>query len=489
MERGLRHTTGGSSTRPSIIAMRSSKGMAGMLLAEAGASMVEIDKHPPMHNSCFREGKAIEHGSITPIGQRSEALPTFTSGSRDSALPEIRHRRDGSLDPGLSRQGTLLSVQASPERRAEELKRLLGNSSAKVKSGAIICSGQTKNKKSPNAVAFEQGKSRSRVSLDLTLENNVVVENGCLAGCVQVRVSLPKGCDTLSIGAGKIRIVGFEMLLSNEHRCIFYQVAMPLANVSSEYGSLFLSDLDKQGFGAVKEGSYSIPFSLKLPVITSGGKPKGVVSSKCGAIIKYITIAYDIRHLQFTQILLIISCSSMRVIDNVTGKRSIAHFYRECEVWPALDLRRVLSPAPHSIESSSTKRLFMGGDGSLSIVASLHRNTWIAGQHVYVRVRISNETKKSVRSLGLAILCTTTVFRPSSQTGGVVAFENDRDACEAETTEKRIAETVLLAGQKGTKGHASAKGWWLGVGPGESSTLCYSILIPVNLQYTITTNI
>lgn len=289
----------GESTRPSFVAMRSTKGMAGLLLAEVGGSMVEIDKHFSGHGSCFREGKPIEPGYVTPIqaDEHTNPNPRTTPSSRALPHPGIGHRRGASLDQGLSRQGTLLSAQASPERRAEELKRLLGDSSAKVKSGAIICSGQAQGKKSPNAVAFEQGKSRARVSLDLTLENNIAVENGYLSGCVRVRVDPPKGCDSLSIGGGKIRIAGFEVSPGNEHRHIFYQIVMPMASISSKYGNLFASSLDSQGFGTVTEGAYLLPFSLRLPVVTSGGKPRGIVSTKCGAIIKYIAIAYAISSL------------------------------------------------------------------------------------------------------------------------------------------------------------------------------------------------
>lgn len=171
----------------------------------------------------------------------------------------------------------------------------------------------------------------------------------------------------------------------------------------------------------------------------------------------------------------------MKIIDPSNGKRSIAHFYRDCEIWPALDLVKTFAPAPQHIQGHAAKKLFMGGDGSLYLSATLHRGIWVAGQPIHVRVQITNESRKTVRSLGLAVTCTTTIYRPS-RACGLAAFECDADTCEIETNERKIAEATLVAGQKGTKGHASAKGWWTGVGPGECASLGHCLIIPVGWQ-------
>lgn len=171
----------------------------------------------------------------------------------------------------------------------------------------------------------------------------------------------------------------------------------------------------------------------------------------------------------------------MKIIDPSNGKRSIAHFYRDCEIWPALDLLKTFAPAPQHIQGHAAKKLFMGGDGSLSLSATLHRGIWVAGQPIHVRVQITNESRKTVRSLGLAVTCTTTIYRPS-RACGLAAFEGDADTCEIETNERKIAEATLVAGQKGTKGHASAKGWWTGVGSGECASLGHCLIIPVGWQ-------
>lgn len=301
-----------SLSKPSLVPMRSAKSMAGLLLAEVGASMVEIDRHASPRASGFREGKHIEPGVVTPIAARQQTARGNTANFTKGALGPVEastktmgswsapaHRRTMSADIALARHGTLLSAQASPTRRAAELKALLGSdASAKVKSGAVAPGSTASNahskkaleKDAPETVKLEQGRSRVRVSLDLELENAVAVEGGCLSGLMHVRVR-PKGKgDMLSLGGGKVRVAGFEVAPGNEDRHIFYQVAAPLSQVSNLSEALYVGPIDNQGFGPVDEGEYKINFSMRLPTVHSGGKPKGSMVARSSASIRYIVI-------------------------------------------------------------------------------------------------------------------------------------------------------------------------------------------------------
>ena len=167
-----------------------------------------------------------------------------------------------------------------------------------------------------------------------------------------------------------------------------------------------------------------------------------------------------------------------------TGKRSIAHFYRDCEVWPAHNPVATLAPAPEPITAQASKSIFMGGDGTVSLEASICRFTWIANQPLHVSVRIANDTRKAVRSVILELIRTTTTFKPSSR-ALATATDNAAGAADVEadmtgTKERKVAESELLAGPKGTKGHASAKGFWTGVESGKMSSVVHSIHIPVS---------
>ncbi|EJC98648.1 uncharacterized protein FOMMEDRAFT_149041 [Fomitiporia mediterranea MF3/22] len=446
------------------VTMQSSKAMKGLLLAEVGASMVEMDKLESITGpgSRFKEGKYIEPGAFTPMEDSDVDFPSKRQRRKSVNRFKIEYANAASLDRGLARHGTLLSTSpTSPIRRSEELKALLGGSSSKVKSGAVIAAQPSKmkpkstSKDSQDAVMLEQGRSRVRVALDMDLESNVAVEGGYISGTLLIRVRPKRKDDLLQLGRGKVRIAGFEVTPKNEERSIFYQVSAPLMDISNGCDGLFSLPVDDDGFGSVGEGDYTVKFAMKIPLISTGGKPRGVLNSRSGATIKYIVIA------------------SIKVVDPVSSKRSISHFYRECEVWPSLDPVMTLAPAPDPTLARAAKKLFMGGDGTLALTASLHRITWVAGQPCYVRCRIANETKKNVKSVSLALVRTMTLCKPA---GGTLM--DDIDDGETVTNEKRVAEVVFHAGQKGAKGHASAKGWWTGVGPGETRIVTQSIMIP-----------
>lgn len=258
----------------------SSKAMAGLLLAETGASMVEMHK---VGATSFKEGRHIGPASLTPM----ESSSTTKTPSRGRPP----HRRGISLDQGLPRHGTLLNLNATPSRRAEELKTLLGNGSSKVKSGAIITPQEGKgNKKSADTVSFEQGRSKMRVAIDMDLENNVIVEGGYISGIINLRVRPKKLDSLLHIGCGKMRIAGFEVAPGNETQHIFYQYAVPLMDVTNDCDGLYMSSIDKDGFGSVIEGDYTLNFSMHVPEAMNGGRPRGILNSKHGVSIRYIVI-------------------------------------------------------------------------------------------------------------------------------------------------------------------------------------------------------
>src|SRR5258708_32988014 len=105
---------------------------------------------------------------------------------------------------------------------------------------------------------------------------------------------------------------------------------------------------------------------MKIP--GSDGKlsrAKGSLQLRSGASVRYISMA------------------SIRVKDGRTGARSIAHFYRNVEVWPSYDPSRILAPTPSARYSTAAKPVFLGGSGKLKLTAGIHREIWMAGQRCY----------------------------------------------------------------------------------------------------------
>lgn len=102
---------------------------------------------------------------------------------------------------------------------------------------------------------------------------------------------------------------------------------------------------------------------------------------------------------------------------------------------------------------------------------------------------LTSLTHAQVKALTLALIRTTSVYRSASRAPshgsrdpygfGVDAVPaSSAEPTQTQTTRKKVAETTLELGKKGTKG-VTAKGSWLGVEAGEAADFSPSFLIPV----------
>ncbi|KAG5647769.1 hypothetical protein DXG03_008492 [Asterophora parasitica] len=393
------------------------------------------------------------------------AAQSLISDTADSLLYEIQDFDEpGHFDvvqqPTLSRHGTLLSVNAAPARNAAELKSILGGAGARLKPGAAVLPNPGRPADGVDRTSLEQAKPKARVEVDIVLDRKTYVQGGYLQGHVKVRIhpASNRGGAPVMISGGKVRLIGFESLSNDQDRYPFYQCSSPLSTVTATSGGLYVSNPDEEGFALAIEGDYTLPFSMYLPMSADYGIPKGAVQLQSGVVVRYVAMV------------------SIKVKDSISESRSIAHFYRNCEIWPRLNPTTIFSPAERPLLATAMKGVFMGGSGKVDLTASVHRLHWIAGQQCFVKVNVDNGSKKTIKSLALALIRSTVVFKPDHS---LDAFgDADPDACQTSTTEKVVAESVLQMGQRGTLGHASAKGWWTGVLPGEQLEFSHSILLP-----------
>lgn len=301
----------------------------------------------------------------------------------------------------LDRAGTLLSGTAHPHLRSQELSRVLGGkarvspAAGRASMASVPLSGGGAYR--PDVQGhLEHDRGKMRVKLDVRLESDLVVEGGRLVGSLVLKI--PKESDKrglIRLSQPKVRVVGFEELLGQETRHLFYHQATVVTGEEDNFylhgspsmspgpramptgSALYASAMDDEGFFAAREGEHVIPFSLEVPV---GKGAKGVYYGK-HASIRYIAIA------------------SVKVKSGEKDPGSIAHFYRQVELYPYLNPAAVLASAPQPIQASASKSLFMGGPGKVYLSAYLHRPAWVAGQRVYIRVKIQNETDKKVCGL------------------------------------------------------------------------------------------
>ncbi|BGP46145.1 hypothetical protein JCM10450v2_001985 [Rhodotorula kratochvilovae] len=439
-----------------------------------------------------------EEKAVEPVQNEREVVEDDAALEAEEADDEVGTvislappQREGASG-ALQRQSTLLTAGASTVRRRKELDRLLaptGKHIAISSLGAIAHSptpstsssavttsthqrtasrASTQATSLPSPVVLEQAKngSRARVELDLALETPLVVEGGLLKGRLEVRIRKNKEREgEVWIGTPKIRVIGFEELSSGDGRYIFYHASSP-ASSSSDPLSCYGSPADGEGFHLGKVGQHNVPVKMSLPI---GKGAKGPWKGKQG-VVRYIAIA------------------SVKLKAQDGADRSIAHFYRHVEVYPYFNPALTLAPSVKPLTAEGAKSLFMGGSGLVTLRARLHRETWVAGQRCYVEVQVKNETSKKIKALTLSLIRTTSVHRSASRASshtsrdpygfGVEAVPAPAsEPTQTQTTRKKVAETTLELGKKGTKG-VTAKGSWLGVEAGEAADFSPSFLIP-----------
>ncbi|SCZ97704.1 BZ3500_MvSof-1268-A1-R1_Chr4-3g07389 [Microbotryum saponariae] len=384
----------------------------------------------------------------------------------------------------LQRQGTLMTAGANPFRRSMELDRLLAPGSkraapiphlATIADSPALSSGLTtssaaspawpraRSNTSSSALVvdapaeFEQGLKSStktpRVELDLLINSSLLVEGGLMKGRVDVRVRR----NEVYISKPKVRVVGFEELACGEARHVFYHHAAHIESttIAKDRSLPFCDPLgDDEGFHKGRLGEHAVPFAMSLPV---GKGAKGGWKCKQG-VVRYIVIA------------------SVKLKSKHGSDRSIAHFYRHVDIFPYYNPAILLAPSPKPHTARASKSLFMGGSGKVNLEASLHRQTWVAGQRCYVEIRVENESNRKIKSLTLSLLRNTVVLR-----SGAKASTSSEGFAElpfpSQSTRKKVAETTLEMGKKGSKG-VTAKGNWLGVEAGETADFSHSLIIP-----------
>lgn len=160
-------------------------------------------------------------------------------------------------------------------------------------------------------------------------------------------------------------------------------------------------------------------------------------------------------------------------------------------MYPSFDPLTTLTPLVRPIQATSAKTLFLGGDGELVVIGTLHRKVWVAGQQCWVDVRIQNGSSKRVRHITFSVHRNTTTFRILPQYGPTGEKkrpdEVDINRCERDTSSTKVAESVLESGTKGGKQGVTGKGWWLGVDGKSESQFTYGVTIPVRPSHLRTT--
>jgi hypothetical protein len=237
-------------------------------------------------------------------GQKDRSLDAFTSADRQFRIGMVTNSQSSTIPvkqrawipvdgpPPLGRQPTLFTKNGTQQRSVAELKNVLGSlPSGKLDSKARVLpshnfkstrNGTSVSIPSSPVVYLEQAKTSSRVELDLILDSDTCIEGGYMRGSVVIRIRPSKKEKPIYVGDGKVRIVGFESMLSiseliiiptgvslairhQDQRYIFYHCGSPLSNISPFVHQVYNSPGDQEGFCLGKEGEHLLPFAMRLP--------------------------------------------------------------------------------------------------------------------------------------------------------------------------------------------------------------------------------
>ena len=167
--------------------------------------------------------------------------------------------------------------------------------------------------------------------------------------------------------------------------------------------------------------------------------------------------------------------------DPDTSRLSLAHFYRQCSIWPGLSLQELLVPSTRPLVSTAVLSVPQGGSYSkLRLTARVPRPSYFAGQSCYVHIRIENNTQRTVRSLCMTLIRTTTIYRPrpGRRNDGE---KTDEHKFMVKTVVDEISENRLVMAHRTTRRVASSRGWWMGVNPDGKTAFTHCVLVPVRL--------
>ncbi|KAF8260742.1 hypothetical protein EI94DRAFT_1609891 [Lactarius quietus] len=361
---------------------------------------------------------------------------------------------------------------------AAELECLLGNADGKLKSGATVqqfypladllsrleVDGPTSPKRPDNPTTLERAKVRPRVELDIQLAGDTFVQGQCISGHLVVHVRRPRRAETpLLLANNTLRVIGFEYLTDRPTFHVFYHFSRRFDDLSYACEQIFTECpdySDEEGYREAKEGLHVLPFEMELPMDSRFGKPKGVFDIPGGVAMRCIIMA------------------SIDIKDPDTNQLSLAHFYRQCSIWPGLSLQELLVPSTRPLVSTAVLSVPQSGSYSkLKLAARVPRPSYFAGQSCYVHIQITNNTQRTVRSLCMTLIRTTAIYRPRSERrkqGG----KADERKYTVKTVVDEISESRLVMADRTSRRSASSKGWWAGVNSDEKTAFTHCILVP-----------
>lgn len=290
----------------------------------------------------------------------------------------------------------------------------------------------------------------ARVGIDVRLAADHAVEGGCVHGIVRLRVpDHTSPASAMLLAQPRVRLIGYESLQGDETRHIFYHHASVLDGDRSVDGpsepyvlhgavdqeeSLMLpcyaSLPDADGYYLGKGGEFELPFTLSLPI---GRGARGSYKS-AHAQVGYLVIA------------------SVRVKSFGEQHGGVAHCFSPIDLHPYNNPTAALASAARPILARNAPH---GSSEAIDLVAALHRQTWVAGQRVYLDISARNNSDTAVEHLSIALVRTERIRR---------------DSGESHEETLRASESL--------DARSAAPHWWKGIAPHAEHHFSHAFVLP-----------
>ncbi|KAG0215605.1 hypothetical protein BGX33_001004 [Mortierella sp. NVP41] len=365
--------TNGTSLRPSI----STDSLA---LSEAG-----IATGSPQDPYATRRGNRSSIYSVYSMGSpvTAERIPrpmsaVVESSPRFPVSPNSIHSAIGNSHNPLARTGSephwSSAVPGGGNSVLLQTKARAAQSNASYSHQITLSSipGNEEVPPMPGKMTSKTGKVRIQLTFDRPFFN----AGGELSGRLEIQCSSSR---FVMLADMIVELLGYEAL-AKDHLTpkIFHKTVLRLQDIRHPSQAVQENiEPDADGYWMARKGRTVFPFRLNI----QDSLPNSY-DSKLGQV-RYIVSAIAL----------------MKANHN----KEVVNHTRECFIYETWTTDDITQARRRSVKADISKRLFMGGEGSLELYAELTRTMVSSGGIVYVNVGVKNLTKKKIMGIKLSL--------------------------------------------------------------------------------------
>ncbi|KAF9438461.1 hypothetical protein BGZ76_007715 [Entomortierella beljakovae] len=248
----------------------------------------------------------------------------------------------------------------------------------------------------PGKIASKTGKIRIQLTFDKPFFN----AGGELSGRLEVQCS---ASSSVMLADMIIELLGYETLAKDQSTPkVFHKTVLRLQDAHRPSQAVQENiEPDSDGYWVARKGRTIFPFRLNIQ-----DKLPNSYESKVGNV-RYVTSAIA------------------RMKAN--HQKEIVNHTREVFIYETWTTDDVILARKKSVKADTSKRLFMGGEGSLEMYAELTRTMVSSGGIVYVNVGVKNLTKKKIMGIKLTLWRQISACNPRSTPSSQISLPTNRD--------------------------------------------------------------